>query len=199
MNTQPNLLKRSRQAGITVIALASLGMLVACGSQNATTSAASQSPSASSSRQAGNLGSRVCFTNLTGSDVPIEITDADTGEGLHQVPDKGQFCAEGTNSIAPVDVAGRVDVGHVIDADNVHKTKYLSFPFRVNNPWIGKPVFFVRGYCTGEASWHLDVNETKYADSSSITMEITRKPDGQWKNFDVLLTKSKGCSEYSKK
>lgn len=168
---------RSRKLGIAALAIASLGLLNACSSQESSVNEAQPSSSASASRQAGNLGTRVCFNNLAERAVVIYIAKADTGKGTNTVDNKTRFCTEGTSTFGN-DISGEVDKGNT-----------YSLPFSANNPTFSPPEFTVTGdFCSDPGRASMSVNDTQSTRSPILKMQITRLPDGKWKNFEVDLT-----------
>ena len=167
------------------LTIAGLGLLTACGSEGAQSESFTQAPSASPSRQAGNLGTRVCINNSTGREITIDITKADTGNGQTSMANNSRACAEGTFAFSNIEVSG------VIDKDG--ETPLL---FEANNPALEPPTFGIRNdsYCLKGPTPNFEVNKSKDITTPTLKMQITRKPDGQWKNFEVYLTNGDGTS-----
>ena len=153
------------------IAVLSLLLLAGCGSEPT---------AAEPSREAGNLGVRVCLVNNTSLDASVVFTAKDTAqEGAF--PPGRQLCGEGTVGFGD-DVAGNV----------VWATPSWKTGFSAANPWIGQPEAFVTEFddagfrqCVGQA---YKVNESMAGDNAITQVKLTRVADDQWKEFEIVFT-----------
>lgn len=119
-------LRMSRSALVLVV--------VTCGAPLLLAGCGSQPTAAEPSREAGNLGVRVCLVNNTTLDASVVFTVKDTAqEGAF--PPGSQLCGEGTFGVGN-DVAGNV----------VWATPSWTTGFQAENPWIGQPEAFVTEY-----------------------------------------------------
>lgn len=147
--------------------------LAACGSEPATSEP---------SRQAGNLGTRVCVVNNTSIAATLAFSKKDTAqEG--QLPAGGRLCGEGTFGV------GRDVIGTVSWAEPEWMTD-----FNASNPWVGSPEArisetFPNGkfMCLGQG---YDVNESRVVDNGIVQAKVTRLPDDQWKEFEIIFSPS---------
>lgn len=152
--------------------------LSACGSDETSAS----SSNAETSKEAGNLGTRVCVVNNTSVAASISFSKKDTAqEGA--IPAGGRLCGEGTFGV------GRDVIGTVTWSEPAWQTE-----FSASNPWIGNPEArisetFPNGklMCVGQG---YDVNESRSADNGIVQATVTRLPDDHWKEFEIIFSPS---------
>jgi hypothetical protein len=155
-------------AGAVVLALS------ACGSEPTATEP---------SREAGNLGTRVCVVNNTSLQASVTFTKKDTGQdGAFSAG--GRLCGEGTFGVGD-DVVGKV---------NWVSPAWVT-EFSAKNPWMGSPLALVseasttsKDRCVGGMGFN--VNESRTADNGVIQTTVTRLADGQWKEFEIVFAPS---------
>jgi hypothetical protein len=154
-------------AGAVVLALS------ACGSEPTATEP---------SREAGNLGTRVCVVNNTSLEAYVTFTKKDTAQA-GATPAVGRVCGEGTFGV------GDDVVGQVSWVNPVWVTE-----FSATNPWMGSPSAFVSEARTTStfrcAGMGFNVNESLTADNGVVRATVTRLADDQWKEFDIVFTPS---------
>lgn len=162
-------------------------LLVACGSE----------PTADEpSRQAGNLGTRVCLVNSTTLDATVAFTRKDTAEE-GAFPPGTQLCGEGTfgtGADVMADVTWTIEYGP--DDSFVWKTTVSA-----TNPWIGEPSVELKeprlegrppNSCLSNS---FKVNESITGDNNVLQMKVTRLADDQWKEFEVVFTPSANAGD----
>mgnify|MGYP006963601221 CR=1 FL=1 len=157
---------------------AALLLMTACSSEPEATPATATQPS----REAGNLGTRVCIVNNTSLEASVAFTKKDTAqEG--SIPAGGRLCGEGTFGIGN-DVKGTVRW-----ASPAWETGFYA-----SNPWMGSPVAHVSENTTANklrcAGKGFDVNESITTDNGIVQLTITRLADDQWKEFDFIFSPS---------
>lgn len=148
-------------------------MLAGCGSQPT---------AAEPSREAGNLGTRVCLVNKTTLNASVVFTTKDTAqEGAF--PPGTQLCGEGTFGLGP-DVAGEV----------IWTTPSWTTKFSASNVWVGNPEATVFESLGGGKKMCLSkgfqINESMTGDNGVVQMNVIRLADGQWKEFEVVFSPS---------
>ena len=161
-----------------VTALIALGcaaplLLAACGSEPT---------AAEPSREAGNLGTRVCVVNNTSLEATIAFSRKDTAqEGA--IPAGGRLCGEGTFGMGN-DVAGTVTWAN----------PSWTTSFTASNPWIGSPDLWLKeppasgkSICLGKS---FGVNQSITGDNGVVQTKMTRLADGQWKEFEIIFSPS---------
>jgi len=167
-----------RTSAHLAIAGAALLALSACGSEPSAT----QSKASEPSREAGNLGTRVCVVNNTSIEASVTFTKKDTAQD-GDIPAGGRLCGEGTFGVGN-DVKGTVQW-----ASPAWETYFYA-----SNPWIGSPVAHVsEKTATGKlrcAGKGFDVNESITTDNGIVQLTITRLADDQWKEFDFIFAPS---------
>ena len=158
-------------------------VVVTCGAPLLLAGCGSQPTAAEPSREAGNLGVRVCLVNNTTLDASVVFTVKDTAqEGAF--PPGSQLCGEGTFGVGN-DVAGNV----------VWATPSWTTGFQAENPWIGQPEAFVTEFdaagfkqCLFQSNYK--VNESMAGDNAITQVKVTRVADDQWKEFEIVFTPS---------
>ena len=157
-------------------------LVVACGAPLLLAGCGAQPTTAEPSREAGNLGIRVCLVNKTTLDASVVFTAKDTAQEGAFPPGK-QLCGEGTVGFGD-DVAGNV----------VWAAPSLTTGFSAANPWIGQPEAFVSELdaagtrqCIGQG---YKVNESMAGDNAITQVKVTRVADDQWKEFEIVFTPS---------
>jgi hypothetical protein len=140
------------------------------------------------SRQAGNLGTRVCIINNWTDTVSIKYAIKDTSTREGDLPPGEQSCAEGT-------MAWECDVNGAI----VFPKLGLSAEFSVYNPWAGAPGAYINwttfngqapaAYCDEKLQgW--DVGDPSTWSKGPVGVTVTRLPDDQWKEFLITVQPS---------
>jgi hypothetical protein len=188
-------------------------VVVACGAPLLLAACGSEPTAADPSREAGNLGTRVCLVNndtggdrlsdatgwvtLTGS---VAFTTKDTAEE-GAFPPGTRLCGEGTFGTGD-DVVAYVTWTAVSDccSDYIWKSSVSA-----TNKWFGSPKVelkspriearflvapndqFISNTCLGQG---FKVNESMIGDDGVFQMKVTRLADDQWKEFEVVFTPS---------
>lgn len=154
-------------AGAAVLALS------ACGSDPTATEP---------SREASNLGTRVCIVNNTSLEAYVTFTKKDTAQA-DSTPAVGRVCGEGTFGVGD-DVAGQVS----------WVSPAWVTEFSATNPWMAFPSALLReASTTGTfmcAGGDFKVNDSRTGDNGVVKATITRLADDQWKEFDIVFTPS---------
>ncbi len=147
------------------------------------------------SRQAsGDIGTRVCVINYWTDTVSVKFTVKDTDTGSGPLGPNRTFCAEGTSAIG-FDVAGRLVFPKPARAlyfealtmgDNFLPSMDLG-QFSENDPkWSALGLECIQefgGYQVGDDGiW----------DNGTIRVTITRWPDDQWKEYNLVIKPSQG-------
>ena len=143
------------------------------------------------SRQAGNLGTRVCILNSWTEKVGVEYITKDTDTGTGPLGPSMQSCAEGTGKM----------MGDV-DGELMFPAPTPALGFQANNPWTGAPRFSLIEFnsndphrrdgsvnCFDES---FDVGQTRVYDNGTFRLSVERLPDDQWKEFSVIIEPSQG-------
>jgi hypothetical protein len=177
----------TRAGARRVTALIALGcaaplLLAACSSEPT----AAEPTAAEPSREAGNLGTRVCVLNNTSLEATIAFSRKDTAqEGV--IPAGGRACGEGTFGTGR-DVIGKVTWGN---------PSWIT-EFSASNPWMGPPDARVsenlptgKTICLGQG---FNVNESLSGDNGIVQTKLTRLADGQWKEFELIFSPSAQAS-----
>lgn len=134
---------------------------------------------ASVSREAGNLGTRVCIQNQSPVAASVAFTKRDTGRGEGPLGVGAQACGEGT-FFAGNDVEGAIAL-----ASPLSEVKLTA-----SNPWMGPPEarLYINGrWCAGGA---MNVGQESVWDDGVLLYTVQRIADGQWKEFTVTLAAS---------
>ena len=143
------------------------------------------------SRQAGNLGTRVCILNSWTEKVGVEYINKDTDTGTGPLGPSMQSCAEGTGQMLE-EVGGE-----------------LTFPaptpalgFSANNPWTGAPRFGLSEFNSNDPKIRnggvncfdesFVVGQTRVYDNGTFRLSVKRLSDDQWKEFSVVIEPSQG-------
>lgn len=151
------------------------------------------------SREAANLGTRVCILNSWTEKVSVKYTKKDTATREGLLGSGEQSCAEGTSVVTSGDVNGTIEFPEPARA----------LYFAANNPWVGAPVVELRQFSANVPEslapstecipYRLgyDVGETRDWDNGSMRVSIKRLPDDQWKEFILIIEPSqpeqRGC------
>jgi hypothetical protein len=147
------------------------------------------------SRQAaGHLGTRVCIINYWTDTVSVQFTTKDTETGSGPLGPNRTFCAEGTSSLT-FDVVGKLVFPKPARAlafvsDSTAGSFYLPSldlgQFEVNDPQrapIAAGCIKSDGYKVGDDGiW----------DNGIIRVTITRWPDDQWREYNLVIKPSQG-------
>lgn len=190
----------SRVLALVVMACGALLLVAACGSE----------PTADEpSRNAGNLGTRVCLVNndtgqRTSEDIgdsvtltaTVAFTRKDTAEEGAFPPGK-QLCAEGTFGTGS-DVIADLTWTAVFEEGSEGSGSYQwKSGFSATNPWMGKPKAELKSPLSSDdpgtfscLSKGLQVGESMTGDDGIFQMTVTRLADDQWKEFEVVFTPS---------
>jgi hypothetical protein len=143
------------------------------------------------SREAGNLGTRICVLNSWTEKIAVQYTKKDTDTGTGPLQPGMQSCAEGT-MVTYGDVEG-----------------ILAFPeparalfFQANNPAYLPPAFLLAQFgvndpqpsepdtvCMDNA---YKVGDSQFWDNGTIRVSIKRLPDDGWKEFILIIEPSQG-------
>ncbi len=142
-------------------------------------------------RNAATLSTMVCVRNEA-SEGPVRVTfrvsdtQRDTGE-----VERGQVaCAEGSAINGGWDVAGTIE--HTSKDMGFRTLK--AFDIRATNPWMGPPSAKVTNAQQFGVCGNYSVGETQFFDDLIRRITITRKPDTNWKMFEVVIEDSRGQS-----
>jgi hypothetical protein len=144
------------------------------------------------SREAGNLGTRLCILNSWTEKVIVQWTKRDTDTGTGPVVPGMQVCAEGTFAVGE-DVAGDLDFPPSFGSNPI------PMKFGAKNPWTGPPVFAVGG---GTRDFrcldtYYDVGRKRVYDDGTVRVSVERLPDDGWKEFILIIEPSqpeqRGC------
>ena len=156
--------------------------VITCGAPLLLAGCGSEPTAAEPSREAGNLGTRVCVVNNTTLDASVVFTKKDTAQDSAFPPGR-QLCGEGTFAIGP-DVAGKI----------VWAAPSWTTAFSASNPWIGDPAAALsetigagKERCLSQG---FKVNESMTGDNGVVQVKVTRLADGQWKEFEIVFTPS---------
>jgi hypothetical protein len=143
------------------------------------------------SRQAGNLGTRVCILNSWSEKVGVEYINKDTDTGTGPLGPSMQSCAEGTGQMLG-DVTGELTFPEPIPA----------LGFSANNPWTGAPRFGLAEFNSNDPKRRdgttncfdegFVVGDTRVYDNGTFRLSVKRLPDDQWKEFSVIIEPSQG-------
>jgi hypothetical protein len=131
-------------------------------------------------RQAGVLGTRVCVKSQSPAIlyVTFDLKDTSTGEG--QLTSGAQACAEGSSAGLALDVSGKIQI---------QGTPIRELSLYAQNIWIGAPMAYLKQgkpvdrYCTSYDG--MAINEVRTWDDGLQRFVVTRRADGQWKEFTV--------------
>ena len=138
------------------------------------------------SREAANLGTRICILNSGNEEVLVQYTLKDSDTGTGPLGTNQQSCAEGTSAMD-------CDLNGVI----THPESGLQSVFTLYNPLIGAPIAWVnqspssgpnqaRVKCyTRPPGW--SVGEKRTWDNGPVRVSIERLPDDQWKEFVLII------------
>jgi hypothetical protein len=140
------------------------------------------------SRQAGNLGTRVCIINNWTDTVSIKYTIKDTSTREGDLPPGEQSCAEGT-------MAWGCDVNGAIAFPELG----LSAEFSAYNPWVQAPGAYINwrtfngqapaAYCDEKLqTWA--VGDAPTWSKGAVGVNVKRLPDDQWKEFLITVQPS---------
>ena len=140
------------------------------------------------SREAGNLGTRLCILNSWTEKVIVQWTKRDTDTGTGPLGPGMQSCAEGTFATG-CDVNGAI----------IFPEQEAALVFSVYNPWVGQPgawIFWqeLNGgepdvYCKQKPQgW--SVGEKSVWDRGPVSVSVERLPDDQWKEFVLIIEPS---------
>ena len=183
--------------------------VVICGAPLLLAACGSEPTAADPSREAGNLGTRVCLVNDTGQpnqgDIwlsltgSVAFTKSDTDQSGPFLPGT-RLCGEGTfgtgDDVAAV-LSWEVEYNPEskwMEGDSGSHTWESSVS--ATNKWFGPPKAKLQsgpGYgqeyksCLEQG---FNVNESMTGDDGMLQMKVTRLPDGQWKEFEVVFTVS---------
>jgi hypothetical protein len=83
-------------------------------------------------------------------------------------------------------------IEHTARDMGVSSTK--AFDVRADNPWMGRPQAQVVDSRVLGACGMFGVGDTEYFDDLTRRISITRKPDTNWKVFEVVVEDSRGES-----
>lgn len=166
-----------------------------------TTAVSGCSSTDAGSRQAENLGTRICITDnyVDGVNVKYTTLDADASS-------KDPFYYEGdleqdTESCAE----GSVPNGNDLEGNLVIPGEDLPFSFVADNPLIGEPfaritqrqsadpnsgLYEATKICTDTSGFK--VGDARLWDNGTVRISITRLNDDQWKEFVINLEPSQG-------
>jgi hypothetical protein len=145
------------------------------------------------SRQAGSLGTRVCVINFWTDTVSVNFTTKDTETGSGPLKPNNEFCAEGTSSLY-FEVVGTIVFPKPARALAFEaSTRGGPFlpnmdlgQFKVNNPqsdMLARECIKSDGYLVGDDGiW----------DNGTIRVTISRLPDDQWKEYNLVIKPSQG-------
>jgi hypothetical protein len=145
------------------------------------------------SRQAGGLGTRICIINFWTDTVRVKFTNKDTDTGTGPLRPNNTFCAEGTKGVLP-DVDGTLVFpeparalyfGAVLDNRGDFLPVVSLGQFAVNDPQPSMPEKF----CLGPS---FKVGDDALWDNGTIRVTISRLPDDQWKEFNLVIKPSQG-------
>lgn len=174
----------NRIAITTLAAISALSFAGCSSATEPTVTPASSSPSASASRQAGMLATRVCVNNSTGRSITLDITQADTGTGERVIPNGARDCAEGTFLFKNWDVVGEINKGAT---DRIR--------FAATNKAVDFPRFAIlENFCPVKNEF-FRVGNTANLALPTLKMQIERIADSQAKNFEIFLTDGDGTTE----
>lgn len=179
--TSPRRISPRFPALLALVAAATV-MVSACGSSSTSADSASAEPT----RDAGNLGVRVCVVNNTSLETSITFTKKDTSQD-GAIPAGGRLCGEGT-----------FGVGDDIEATVTWSSPSWQSAISASNPWVGKPSLTLRetfsGGKTACLSNSFGDNETLIGDNGVTRASITRLADDQWKEFEIIFAPSNNPS-----
>ena len=145
------------------------------------------------SRQAsGDIGSRVCIINYWTDTVSVKFTTKDTETGTGPLKPNNVFCAEGT-SIIGFDVEGtivfpkmaRALAFEVVTPGGSFLPSMDLRQFVVDDP---KDYYGIR--CIN--NYGNQVGDDGIWDNGTIRVTITRWPDDQWKEYNLVIKPSQG-------
>ena len=157
-----------------------IGALVALGLVAALALAGCSRPAADS-RQAGNLGTRVCVVNQSSQTPTVTFTLRDTGTD-GPLARGAQACGEGTMGGGKNDVEGRI----------AFSAPLANMTLWGNNPWIGAPGAGVEQEggksCAGYEG--MSENSAVAWDDGVLRYVVKRLNDGQWKEFTITIMNS---------
>ena len=139
------------------------------------------------SREAGNLGTRICLVNNTNLQASVKFLLKDTSED-GEFPPGARRCGEGTSALSE-DVTGYVQF----------RDPYWKLSFAASNPWVGSPKVKLseKSFANGDyrcVSQGFNVNESLSTDNGVAKSILTRLPDGQWKEFELVFRASENPS-----
>jgi hypothetical protein len=145
------------------------------------------------SRQAGNLGVRICILNSWTETVSVRYTIKDTSTREGNLSPGEQSCAEGTTATG-------CDVnGVIVFPERAVTSVYDASVFSVYNPWISAPganVFWqtLRGREPDVSCEQMplawSVGEKDSWSKGPVRVSIERLPDDQWKEFVLKILPS---------
>jgi hypothetical protein len=182
-------------------------VVMACGAPLLLAACGSEPTAADPSREAGNLGTRVCLVNdtgqpnqgdtwlaLTGS---VAFTRKDTAEE-GAFPPGTRLCGEGTFGTGDDVVADLTWTVTYNPEDGWGGGNYTwKTSVSATNKWIGPPKAELKaprgsddpgGYsCLSQG---FNVNDSMTGDDGMLQMKVTRLADDQWKEFEVVFTVS---------
>ncbi len=142
-------------------------------------------------RNAAVLSTQVCVRNEA-SEGPVRVTFSvkDSQWGTGEVARGKVACAEGTFIGGPGDVVGTIE--HTSRDMGVQTTK--AFDVRATNHWMGQPGATVTDLRDFGVCNSFVVGQTDNFDDLIRRISITRKPDTNWKVFEVVVEDSRGQS-----
>jgi hypothetical protein len=151
------------------------------------------SSSDEASRDAGNLGTRICILNSWTETVSVQYTKRDTDTGTGPLKPGMQSCAEGTS--IPYDVLGVM----------VFPAPTRALFFEATNPFFGAPWANIsqayvndppdptdQRLANGCIVGNYEVGTTRLWDNGTMRISIKRLPDDQWKEFILIIEPSQG-------
>ncbi len=142
------------------------------------------------SRQAGNLGVRICILNSWTETVSVRYTIKDTSTREGNLSPGEQSCAEGT-------MATGCDVnGAIVFPEQAVTSVFNASIFSVYNPWVGAPGAWIdwqtlRGQepdviCSQkQQGW--SVGQKSGWSKGPVVVSVERLPDDQWKEFILII------------
>jgi hypothetical protein len=146
------------------------------------------------SRQASedeDIGTRVCVINYWTDTVSVKFTVKDTETGSGPLGPNRTFCAEGTSAFS-FDVVGMLvfpkparALIFASDTLSVMKPNVQLGQFEVNDPQPSMP----KKLCENR---YFDVGDDTIWDNGTVRVTISRWPDDQWKEYNLVIKPSQG-------
>ena len=145
------------------------------------------------SRQAsGDIGTRICIINYWTDTVSVKFTTKDTDTGTGPLGPNRTFCAEGTSTFY-FDVAG------ILVFPKPARALYFvaNTPGGIFLPTVQLGQFPVNdpqpsAIATSCSKNEFQVGDDAIWDNGTIRVTISRLPDDQWKEFNLVIKPSQG-------